>query len=90
MSICMKITVSGKVQGVYYRAYTRKQAHKLNLTGYAKNLANGDVEIIACGQQKAINQLIAWCQKGPLLARVNQIRSETWNGQTGFTAFDIL
>lgn len=90
MTICMKITVSGKVQGVYYRAYTKKQANKLNLTGYAKNLSNGNVEIIACGQQAAVNRLIDWCHKGPLLARVSQVKSEPWEAQAEFTGFDTL
>lgn len=58
MEICIKILVSGHVQGVGFRHYIWSNAKKLNLKGYAKNLPDGTVEIIAQGNNESINKLI--------------------------------
>ena len=68
------ILVSGLVQGVYFRANTQKQALQLGLNGYAKNLADGRVEVLARGEQANIEKLIAWCHQGPSAARVSQVQ----------------
>ncbi len=65
--------VSGLVQGVYFRANAQKQALALNLTGYAKNLPDGRVEIVAKGPAEQLENLIAWCHHGPRAARVSQV-----------------
>lgn len=67
------IIVKGRVQGVCFRANTQKQAINYNLRGYVRNLANGDVEIIVHGEASSIEKFIAWCHKGPLLAKVKQV-----------------
>ncbi len=67
------ITVSGKVQGVYFRAATKKQADKRNITGYAKNLSDGRVEIQATGEAKAIEELINWSYKGSVFSKVKHV-----------------
>jgi acylphosphatase len=58
------------VQGVWFRDSTRREAERLGITGHALNLDNGDVEILACGSEEALNLLGAWLQQGPPLARV--------------------
>ena len=68
-----RFLVSGKVQGVFFRASTRQQALRLRLRGHAKNLANGDVEIIAFGDSAAVDQLEAWLHHGPPDARVERL-----------------
>lgn len=73
MSRQVNIIVSGRVQGVYFRAFTRRKANQLNISGSAINLADGRVEIIAQGEHPALEQFIAWCRKGPITARVNHI-----------------
>ena len=73
MSQSIKFIVKGRVQGVSYRAFVRKQALKLGLTGYAKNLQDGSVEVCATGKPEHINSLLEKCRKGPLLARVTQL-----------------
>ena len=65
-----KFIISGKVQGVCFRACTCDQAQRLHLNGYAKNLANGSVEVLACGETAAINALERWLHVGPPAARV--------------------
>ncbi|MEO6154400.1 MAG: acylphosphatase [Thermomonas sp.] len=65
--------ISGKVQGVWFRASTRDQALRLGLGGHARNLADGRVEVLAVGEQDAIEQLASWLQEGPPLARVEAV-----------------
>ncbi len=62
--------VSGRVQGVHYRAATRAQARRLGLLGYAKNLPDGRVEVVAHGDDAALAELEAWLRLGPPLAAV--------------------
>jgi acylphosphatase len=73
---CRRFVVSGKVQGVWFRASTRQQALALGLTGQAVNLADGRVEVIACGEAAALDALAAWLWQGPELARVDDVSSE--------------
>ncbi len=71
--ICMHIYVDGKVQGVWYRASAQQQAQSAGITGWAKNLADGRVELIACGEQQTIEQFIEWLWQGPTLAKVTAV-----------------
>ena len=65
--------VSGRVQGVGFRNYVQKHALKLGLTGYAKNLADGCVEVHAVGDQAGISSLSGYVRRGPMLAEVRTI-----------------
>jgi acylphosphatase len=65
------------VQGVWFRDSTRRQAQALGVTGYATNLANGDVEVLAYGTQDALDRLHAWLHKGPPLAAVTAVTVKT-------------
>jgi acylphosphatase len=67
----VNIVVSGRVQGVCFRAFTRNKAKQLGITGSATNLADGRVDIIAQGDSAAIDQFTTWCHKGPITARVD-------------------
>lgn len=68
-----RFLVGGKVQGVFFRASTRQQALRLGVRGHAKNLANGDVEVLAFGDSTAIDELEAWLRHGPADARVERL-----------------
>lgn len=68
--------VSGKVQGVWFRASAREQALALGLRGYARNLADGRVEVLAAGAGDALAQLEVWLQRGPAHARVERVLCE--------------
>lgn len=65
--------LSGRVQGVYFRASTREQATKLGLSGRAINLPDGRVEVVAAGPVAALDALDEWLQTGPPAARVDQV-----------------
>ena len=77
MKICVRCLVSGKVQGVFYRASTRHQALSLGIEGYARNLADGRVEVLAYGEPKAVEQLKSWLAKGPDGASVSSVACES-------------
>jgi acylphosphatase len=69
--------VSGRVQGVAFRAHTRAQALALGLRGHARNLADGRVEVLAVGDADAIERLAEWLRHGPPLARVDDLVRES-------------
>lgn len=71
---CVHLIVSGRVQGVFFRDNTRKKANELGLNGYAKNLADGDVEVVAEGNEDKLKELIDFIKKGPGIASVTGIQ----------------
>lgn len=73
MTTCRKFHVSGKVQGVFFRDSTRQKAEALNITGYAINLDDGRVEVLACGDEHALEELESWLREGPSSADVNKV-----------------
>lgn len=81
--------VSGRVQGVGFRAATQTQAQALNITGSVKNLPDGRVEVIAYGDSAALEQLKQWLHQGPTLANVSDVECYSLAIQE-FTDFHIL
>lgn len=71
---CAKFFVGGRVQGVFFRASTRNEAQALGLRGYARNLADGRVEVLACGEADALRKFERWLERGPPQARVDDLR----------------
>ena len=69
----VRCLVSGRVQGVWFRGNTQKVANRLGVTGHARNLEDGRVEVLACGEAEAVDQLVAWLHRGPALARVDGV-----------------
>jgi acylphosphatase len=65
--------VTGKVQGVWFRASTQEQAQALGLTGWTRNLPDGRVEVLACGEREKLTLLLEWLKTGPELARVDEM-----------------
>ena len=71
---CAKFLVSGRVQGVFFRAATRREALALGIRGHANNLRDGRVEVLACGEAAALDELEAWLAHGPPQARVEALQ----------------
>lgn len=84
---CARFVVSGRVQGVWFRGSTQTQAQRLGLHGYARNLVDGRVEVLACGDARALDELEAWLHRGPPMARVDAVQREAAaeSPPTGFT-----
>ena len=72
----MRCFVSGRVQGVFFRASTRHEAEQLGVTGYVRNLFDGRVEVLACGAKASVDDLCAWLAKGPPHAEVCNLSCE--------------
>ncbi len=89
MSVCIRCYISGRVQGVWFRAYTREKALELGLTGYARNLPDGRVEVLACGRQEDVDALRTWLWEGPPHARVDDVqwRLVPFEDTFGFSSF---
>lgn len=71
-----RLLVSGKVQGVFFRASTREQAQRLKLRGHARNLPDGRVEVLVAGDPAAVDALAQWLSHGPPMARVDHVERE--------------
>ena len=77
MTEARRIIVSGKVQGVFYRASTKEFCERHGITGWVKNLPGGEVEIFAQGTNDKLSSLSGWCAQGPQLARVEDVKVES-------------
>lgn len=88
-TICKKVVVSGKVQGVFFRLETWKAAQKAGVAGYVKNLADGSVEAVFQGTPLRVDQMVAWCRNGPPAARVDRVSHEILSALPGGTGFEI-
>lgn len=84
-----KFIVSGVVQGVGFRYHTSYQGQKLGLVGYAKNLNNGDVEVVVCGARSAIEEMAKWLTHGPKTASVDNLQRQAVSYKP-YKGFQIL
>ena len=87
MKFCKVVHVSGKVQGVFFRASTQQQAIALGLTGYVRNLVDGDVEVVACGEKEPLDELLTWLHNGPKPAEVHKVQTKDieWQQHSHFS-----
>lgn len=85
----LSLRVRGRVQGVGYRAATRKQARALALRGWVRNEQDGSVTVVTEGPREDLRALHVFCEEGPPFARVDQVEA-IWGDATGeFPGFDI-
>jgi acylphosphatase len=82
------LLVSGKVQGVFYRAKTKETARRLGINGWVRNLPDGQVEAVFEGPKEAIAALIDWCHEGPAAAEVTQVAVE-YGEPEGLQGFEV-
>ena len=88
--ISRRFIVTGKVQGVFFRASTKETALSLGLRGYAKNLPDGQVEVMLQGKGEHVQTLVDWLHTGPKLARVDSIIEVDAGKFKNFTDFRIM
>lgn len=87
---CTICWVHGRVQGVGFRYSTQHEAQRLGLTGYARNMDDGSVEVVACGDSQKVEQLIAWLKAGgPRSARVERVLTEPHHPGSEWKNFGI-
>jgi len=72
----VRAVISGRVQGVWYRAWTQGEAEKLGLAGWVRNCADGTVEAVFSGPVEAVDAMLLKCKKGPTFARVSSISTQ--------------
>jgi acylphosphatase len=84
----LHLFISGRVQGVGFRAHTQREAERLGVNGWVRNLPDGRVELVAEGEPAPVDQLVNWCQSGPNRARVSDVRVER-EAPAGESAFSI-
>ncbi|MBS1206007.1 MAG: acylphosphatase [Proteobacteria bacterium] len=88
--VCTIAWVHGMVQGVGFRYCTQHEAQRLGLTGYARNLDDGSVEVVACGEAENVDKLVAWLKAGgPRSARVDRVLTEPHQPGREWTNFGI-
>jgi len=89
MNARVHLLISGEVQGVFFRAGTRKFAGDLGVTGWVRNLSSGMIEVVAEGRKPLLDRLVEYCKQGPDGAHVDEMEIE-WSKPTGkFTDFNV-
>jgi len=83
------LIISGRVQGVYFRASTVQQARQLQISGWVMNCRDGSVEVVAEGPREKLDELIAWCRRGPPGARVMNVAVIWADAENDFHSFSI-
>lgn len=89
MSTCIHCTVSGLVQGVFFRASAREQAKRLGITGWVRNLPDGRVEVLACGERAQLESMLEWLHEGPPHANVSGVEVEWRESDDGYEDFKV-
>jgi acylphosphatase len=83
------VIISGRVQGVFFRAETRRAAERIGVTGWVRNRPDGTVEAVFDGNPQAVKDAIAWCHRGSPMSKVEDVQV-TWEESDGaFTDFSI-
>ena len=87
MNIRVRVLVSGKVQGVFFRSSTKDKAEELGISGWVRNLSDGRVEAVFEGEKEDVDKMVEWCRKGPEYARVTGVESVVEEYKGEFTGF---
>jgi acylphosphatase len=85
-----RLIIEGRVQGVFFRDTTRREAMRLGLAGWVKNRFDGSVEVVAEGQKEQVDKLVQWCHHGPSGARVTNVHRIDEEATGEFDSFRIV
>jgi len=89
MSVKKHVLISGRVQGVWFRATTKEKAEELGVTGWVRNTSDGRVEAVFMGEEDKVNKLIEWCHQGPPLAEVEKVEVKPYTSEEEYKDFTI-
>ena len=89
MTSRVNVIISGRVQGVWFRASTKEKADQLGLTGWVRNTSDGNVEAVFEGDEKIIQEMLDWCHQGPLYAKVKNVKITKQTAKNDFMDFSI-
>ena len=89
MKTNVHVIISGRVQGVWFRASTKQKAEQLGLTGWVRNTSDGCVEAVFEGEEDQVKEMIKWCYQGPPLSKVEQVDIKNQSVTNGFEGFII-
>jgi len=84
------VRITGVVQGVNFRYFTRRTALQHKLTGWVRNLSNGDVEAVFEGRESDVRKVLDWCRKGPSAAHVDEILVDWEDPRDEFDTFEVI
>jgi len=89
MKTNVHVIISGRVQGVWFRASTKQKAEQLGITGWVRNTAEGNVEAIFEGEEDLVKKMIDWCHRGPPSAQVRHVNVKNQPSTNGFEGFSV-
>jgi len=89
MLVNVHVIISGRVQGVWFRANTKQMAEQLGLTGWVRNTSDGCVEAVFEGEEHLINKMIEWCNQGSPLSKVKNVDVKNQESTNEFSDFSI-
>ena len=89
MKKSIHVIISGRVQGVFYRANTKQKAEFLGLTGWVRNTKDRKVEAVFEGEEETINDMIKWCYKGSSLSKVEEVKIIEEKEVKNFDSFEV-
>lgn len=84
------IRIYGRVQGVFFRHTSRREAERLGIVGFVRNEPDGSVYLEAEGEEKALQEFLGWCHRGPVLAKVDKVDFEFSDRLQNFRDFSIF
>ena len=83
------VIISGRVQGVWFRATTKQKAEQLSLTGWVRNTHDGCVEAVFEGEKSLVKEMIEWCHRGPPLSKVENVEVKKQEPTNSFDGFSV-
>lgn len=83
------VRISGKVQGVWFRASTKQQAEQRNVSGWVRNTSDGKVEAVFQGEADAVDDLVSWCHQGSSMSDVSAVSVKALDADEEFDGFNI-
>lgn len=86
----VSLRIKGRVQGVFYRQSAKEEAERLGLTGWVRNLPDGDVEAVAEGAPEQLSRFLEWCRRGPPAARVTDVEERHEEATGEFPGFRVV